>query len=63
MSPTDWPVPCHRCGGKGTFTVYAFGRLIGERDKTLLRVWSLKSRPATCERVLDRVHFLFPESC
>jgi hypothetical protein len=53
--------PAVRCvcalpGRKGPiFSLRKFAAMLGEDADTLARVWLLRSRPETCERVLTRL--------
>ena len=47
--------PCSFCGGRGELSWGAVARKLGERPTTLARVRQLRSRTATCQRVLGKV--------
>lgn len=55
LNPPDspWPIPCTKCGGIGRFTYYGLGKRLNMHPRTLRRVNDLRSRPSTCERVLE----------
>jgi len=46
---------CHLCGGKGSLSWGEVARKLDELPDTLARVRQLRSKPETCQRVLDKV--------
>jgi len=50
---------CTRTVAKGpSFTLRRLATMLGEDADTLARVWLLRARPDTCERVLTRLQQL-----
>lgn len=59
-SPNDWPEPCSRCDGRGTFTPYRIAKKLGFRDaRPLWRLLYTSVRQKTAVKILDGITEMF----
>lgn len=52
LAGRDWPEPCGACMGKGRFSWYRLGKILGELPRTVKRVARGTALSVTSARVL-----------